>query len=82
MRIPSQDEAIWLPTQDEAVLMYARFFRARHGAAAGNLAGKKAQMLQDGGDLEGHKIWRAIADAVDQPSDWPQPHLLGRNRAA
>ena len=82
MRIPSQDEAIWLPTQDEAVLMYAQFLRARHKAAASKLARKKAQALQDEGDLEGHKIWGAVADAIDQPSSWPQPRLLGRNRAA
>jgi len=82
MRIPSQDEAIWLPTQDEAVLMYAQFLRTRHGAAASKLARKKAQTLQDEGDVEGHKVWSAVADAVDRPSSWPQPCLLGRNRAA
>ena len=74
MRIPSQDEAIWLPTQDEAVLMYARFLRARHGAAASKLARKE-------GDVEGHKVWNAVADAVDQSPHWPQPRLLDERAA-
>ena len=73
---------MWVPTQDEAVLIYARFLRARHGAAASKLARKKAGVLQDQGDLEGYKIWNAVADAVDRPSDWPQPRLLVRGRAA
>lgn len=81
MWLPNQDEAMWLPTQDEAVLMYAQFFKARHGGAASELARKKAQMLQDEGDLEGRKIWSAVADAVDRPTNWPQPRLLGRNGA-
>ena len=58
---------MWVPTQDEAVLMYALFLKARHGAAAGKLARIKASTLQDDGDHEGHKIWNADADAVDRP---------------
>ena len=73
---------MWVPTQDEAVLMYARFLKARHGAVASKLAQKTASTLQDDGDLEGYKIWNAVADAVDRPSDWPQPRLLVRGRIA
>jgi hypothetical protein len=73
---------MWVPTQNEAVLIYAHFLKARHGAAASKLARKKASVLQDDGDREGHKIWNAVADAVDQPGDWPQPRLLSRGRAA
>ena len=69
---------MWVPTQDEAVLMYARFLRARHGAAAGKLARKKASKLEGDGDHEGHKIWNAVADAVDRPSAWPKPRMLDR----
>jgi hypothetical protein len=72
---------MWDPTQDEAVLMYARFLKARHGAAASKLARKTARTLQDEGDLEGHKIWNAVAEAVEQPYVWPQPRLLGRGIA-
>jgi hypothetical protein len=71
---------MWVPVQDKAVLMYARFLKARHGTAATKLARKTAKTLQDGGDLEGHKIWNAVADAVERPPVWPQPHLLGSGR--
>ena len=71
---------MWVPTQDEAVLMYARFLKAHHGAAASNFARKTANALQDEGDREGFNIWNAVADAVDRPSVWPQPHLLDRGK--
>ena len=73
---------MWMPTQNEAVLMYARFLKARHGVAASKLARKTAGTLQDQGDLAGYKIWNAVADAVDRPAVWPQPRLLVRSRAA
>ena len=57
---------MWVPTQDEAVLIYAQFLKARHGTGASNLARKTAKSLQDVGDMEGHKVWNAVADAVDQ----------------
>jgi hypothetical protein len=58
---------MWVPTQDEAILMFARSLKARRGIAASKLARKTAKTLQDEGDLEGHKIWNAVADAVDRP---------------
>jgi len=67
---------MWVPTQDEAVLLYARFLMARHGTGASNLARKTANSLQGEGDIEGHKIWNAVADAVDKPPQWPRPRLL------
>ena len=67
---------MWIPTQDEAVLMYARFLKARHGAAASKLARQTAHTLQNNGDLAGYRIWNAVADATDEPSNWPQPRLL------
>jgi len=73
---------MWIPTQDEAVLMYARFLKARHGTAASKFARKTANTLQNEGDLEGHKLWHAVADAVDRPPHWPQPRLLDRDKAA
>jgi hypothetical protein len=73
---------MWVPTQDEAVLMYARFLSARYGVAATKLARAKASTLKDGGDLAGYKVWDAVADAVDRPAAWPQPRLLVRDRAA
>jgi hypothetical protein len=73
---------MWVPTEYEAVLMYAQFLKARHGTAASKLARNTAKTLQDEGDLEGHKIWDAVADAMEQPPVWPQPLLLGRGRVA
>ena len=52
---------MWVPTQEEAILMFARFLKARHGTAAGNFARKTAKTLQDEGDPEGHKIWKTRA---------------------
>jgi len=73
---------MWVPTRNEAVLMYARFLKARHGAGASNFARDTAKALQDEGDIDGHKIWNAVADAVDQPPQWPRPRLLAKKRAA
>jgi len=80
--VPLENDVMWVPTQDEAVLIYAHFLRARHGAAASKLAREKANTLQGESDGEGYKIWNAVADAVDRPSAWPQPRLLDRGRAA
>jgi len=76
------EDAMWVPTQDEAIVMFARFLKARHGTAASIVARKKAKTLQNAGDLEGQKIWNAVADKVDRGPSWPQPQLLERNRAA
>src|SRR5262249_6597453 len=38
-------------------------------------ARKTANALQNEGDLEGHKLWHAVADAVNRPPDRPQPRL-------
>ena len=73
---------MWVPTQDEASVMFARFLKARHGTEAGKFARKTAETLQNEGDLQGHKVWNAVADAVDHHVDWPQPRLLVRSRAA
>jgi len=62
------DGVMWVPTEYEAVLMYAQFLKARHGTAASKLARNTAKTLQDEGDLEGHKIWDAVADAIEQTS--------------
>ena len=46
---------MWVPTQGEAVLMYARFLKARHGAAASKFARETASKLQDEDDLAGYQ---------------------------
>jgi len=67
---------MWLPTQEEAVLMYARYMEAHHGSGAANLARKKADALRHEGDHQGHQIWLAVADAVDRHPNWPKPRSL------
>ena len=57
---------MWVPTQDEAVEMYARFLAARHGLAAGRLARKTADSLQAKGDFEGYAIWARVAEVIER----------------
>ena len=57
---------MWLPTQEEAVDMYARFLTARHGKAAARYARKRADQLLANGDFAGHVIWNRVADVVDR----------------
>ena len=56
---------MWMPTQNEAVEMYARFLSARHGKAAGKYARKTADRLLAKGDIPGHMIWNRVADTVE-----------------
>jgi hypothetical protein len=56
---------MWIPTQNEAVEMYARFLIARHGTAAARYARKTAEKLRSQDDLQGHAMWSRVADALD-----------------
>ena len=53
-------------SQDEANEMYARFLIARNGITAEKIAKEKAKALQQQGDLNGHKVWNAVADRIDR----------------
>ena len=57
---------MWLPTQDEAVDMFARYLAARHGAAAARYARKTADKLLSKGDFAGHAIWNRVAEVVER----------------
>jgi hypothetical protein len=57
---------MWLPTQDEAVDMYASYLAARHGTAAAQYARKTADKLLAKGDFAGHSIWSRVADVVER----------------
>src|SRR5262245_13716332 len=59
---------MWVPTQDEAVEMYACFLAARHGSAAGQYARETADKLQTKGDFAGYAIWSRVADVVERKS--------------
>ena len=57
---------MWLPTQDEAVDMYARYLAARHGEAAAQYARETADKLLAKGDFAGHSIWGRVANVVER----------------
>lgn len=56
---------MWIPTQDEAVEMYARFLAARHRSSAGGYARGNAEKLLAKGDFEGYAVWNRVADALE-----------------
>lgn len=56
---------MWMPTETEAVEMYARYYAGRHKTTASQRARETAYSLQNRGDLKGHKIWNAVADTID-----------------
>lgn len=57
---------MWMPTKIEAVEMYARFWASRYGITASSSARKMASRFERKGDLDGHKIWNEVADAIDR----------------
>ena len=56
---------MWIPTQDEAVEMYAHFLTSRHRMTAGRIARKTAEKLRTKGDFKGHLVWSRVADAAE-----------------
>ena len=56
---------MWI-TQDEAVLIFARYCHARFGTSASHRVRRKAKLLEQRGDIEGHKIWTRVAQALDE----------------
>ena len=56
---------MWMPTKAEAVEMYARFWATRYGTTASKSARRMAVSLEMKGDLEGHKVWSEVAEAID-----------------
>ena len=66
---------MWI-TQDEAVVMFARYCRARFGKTASQQVRAKATALKKRGDIEGHAIWNKVADEIDKR---PNPELAPRS---
>jgi hypothetical protein len=54
-----------MPTKTEAVEMYSRFLVSRYGQTASVSARERAASLKMKGDLEGHKVWVEVAEALD-----------------
>ena len=49
----------------DAVKIYARFCRARYGAAAIKMVRDKAVELRLKGDLHGHQVWNDVARELE-----------------
>ena len=56
---------MWI-TQDEAVVMFARYCRARFGKSASGRARAQAKALKRRGDTEGHDVWSKVAEEIDK----------------
>ena len=54
------------PTHEDAVVMYARFCRARYGFNAYEKVKKRAKQLARSGDLDGEKIWSEVAAEIQK----------------
>jgi len=56
---------MWI-TLDEAIVMFARYCRARFGDKAADQVRAKAKLLQKRGDTEGHRVWMKVAEEIDK----------------
>lgn len=54
------------PTHEDAVVMYARFCRARYGFNAYEKVSKRAKQLARSGDVAGEKIWSEVAAEIQK----------------
>lgn len=52
---------MWIPSEDEAVDMFARQFLARHKIGAAGQAEETASALKAHGDENGFRIWEKVA---------------------
>ena len=56
---------MWI-TQDEAVVMFARYCRARFGKDASQQVRAKAKALRERGDIEGWRVWNKVAQEIEK----------------
>ena len=57
---------MWVPTEEEAVHMFARYYRARFKDAAAKRARETANSLAQKGDATGQKMWNEVANTIDR----------------
>jgi len=55
---------MWVPTEAEAVEMFARHFEARHRNGALSKAEETAYDLEKRGDHEGYRVWTMVAGRI------------------
>jgi hypothetical protein len=56
---------VWI-TRQEAISIYARYFRVRFGVTARNMAVERAHQLKRKGDIEGHQVWNEVAHEIER----------------
>jgi hypothetical protein len=69
---------MWLPTEEEAVEMFARHFEALHRSGSVPRARRTAESLKECGDDKGHQIWHRVADKIE---DLRNDSLVEQRRA-
>lgn len=55
---------MWVPTQDDAIDMFARYFESRYRSGSATRAREAAAEMKAKGDHHGHKIWNDVADRI------------------
>ena len=55
---------MWVPTEAEAVEMFARYFEAHYRSGVVERARETAGIMRSKGDYAGHKIWNDVAERV------------------
>lgn len=57
---------MWVPTEAEAVEMFARHFEARHRNGALSKAEETAKDLENKGDGDGYRVWKMVAGRIKE----------------
>jgi hypothetical protein len=55
---------MWI-TEDQAIVMFARYCRARLGETASQRVRAKARALEKRGDAKGHYMWTKVAQEIE-----------------
>jgi tellurite resistance protein len=69
---------MWLPTEEEAVEIFARHFEALHRSGSVPRARRTAESLKERGDNKGHQIWHRVAEKIE---DLRKDHRVAQRRA-
>lgn len=56
---------MWIPTEAEAVEMFARYFEAHYRSGAVKRAREATCVMRAKGDHGGYKIWNDVAETID-----------------
>ena len=59
---------MWI-TEDQAIVMFARYCRARFGEAASQQVRAKARALEKRGDAKGHHAWTKVAQEIEKQAE-------------